>query len=67
MNRSEYGKAVCRRLVDMDKTKTWLMEEIRGRTGLYMDSSYLCKILNSGKGSQKVMDAIHDAIGVRPG
>lgn len=66
MNRSKYGKEVCKRLVDMDKQKVWLMEEIRKRTGLYMDSSYLNKILNSGKGSQKVLDAIHDTIGVRP-
>ena len=50
----------------MDKQKVWLMEEIRKRTGLYMDSSYLNKILNSGKGSQKILEAIHDAIGVRP-
>lgn len=66
MNRSSYGKEVCKRLVDMDKQKVWLMEEIRKRTGLYMDSSYLNKILNSGKGSQKILEAIHDAIGVRP-
>lgn len=66
MNRSSYGKEVCKRLVDMDKQKVWLMEEIRKRTGLYMDSSYLNKILNNGKGSQKILEAIHDAIGVRP-
>ena len=39
-----FGKDIKRRLVDLDRNQTWLMEEVRKRTGLYFDSSYLYKI-----------------------
>ena len=45
---SDFGKAVKIRLVEMEKTQEWLIEQVRERTGDYFDSGYLYRIL-SGK------------------
>ena len=45
---SEFGKAVKIRLVELDQTQGWLIEQVKERTGDYFDSSYLNRIL-SGK------------------
>ena len=42
---SDFGKAVKIRLVEMDKTQEWLIEQVKERTGVFFDSSYLHKIL----------------------
>lgn len=47
-NTSDFGKAVKIRLIEMEKTQDWLIEQVRERTGDYFDSSYLYRIL-SGK------------------
>lgn len=45
---SDFGKAVKIRLIELDKTHEWLIEQVKERTGDYFDSSYLHRIL-SGK------------------
>lgn len=47
-NTSDFGKAVKIRLIEMEQTQDWLIEQVRERTGDYFDSSYLYRIL-SGK------------------
>lgn len=42
---SDFGKAVKIRLIELDKTQEWLVEQVRERTGDYFDSSYLYRIL----------------------
>ena len=43
-----FGKQVRIRLIEMDKTQEWLIEQVKERTGDFFDSSYLHRIL-SGK------------------
>ena len=46
---SDFGKAVKIRLIEMDKTQAWLIEQVRERSGdTFFDSSWLHRIL-SGK------------------
>ena len=45
---SEFGKAVKIRLIELEKTHEWLIEQVKERTGDYFDSSFLHRIL-SGK------------------
>ena len=46
---SDFGKAVKKRLIDLDKTQSWLIEQVREKTGdMSFDSSWLHRIL-SGK------------------
>ncbi len=57
----EYGKKIKRALIDIGKNQKWLVAEVRDRTGLYFDHSYLSKIM-SGKyrnaGMVRAIDAI---------
>ena len=57
-----FGKEVRIRLITMDRTQSWLMDEIRERTGLYMDSSYLSKVLKGEKNPPKVINAIKEIL-----
>lgn len=42
---SDFGKAVKIRLIEMEKTQTWLVERVREETGAYFDDSWLNRIL----------------------
>jgi hypothetical protein len=44
----DFGKQVRIRLIELDKTQEWLIEQVKERTGDFFDSSYLHRIL-SGK------------------
>lgn len=48
MTPAEFRLAVKHRLVDLNKTQTWLCREYTRRTGKYCDASYL-KLLYDGK------------------
>lgn len=58
LSRTDFGKSVAKRLVDLNKTQKWLIDRIKEETGLFMDSSYLCKIMNGTNSSPKVIEAI---------
>lgn len=46
---SEFGKAVKIRLVELEKTQAWLIEQVKERTGdMSFDTSWMHRIL-SGK------------------
>lgn len=38
-----FGKEVKKKLVDIDHTQAWLIEQVRGRTGLYLDYSIMTR------------------------
>lgn len=42
---SEFGMAVKVRLIEMQKTQSWLIEQVKERTGDFFDSSYLHRLL----------------------
>lgn len=45
---TDFGKAVKIRLIELEQTQEWLIEQVKERTGGFFDSSYLHRIL-SGK------------------
>ncbi len=53
-----FGKAIKKRLVDIDRTQTWLIEQVRGVTGLYFDRSYMYKIQTGQLATPKIVQAI---------
>lgn len=55
---SQFGKQVKYRLIDLGKTQTWLQKLITEKTGLFMDSSYMYKILTGRSNAPKVVRAI---------
>ena len=42
---SDFGMAVKIRLMEMQKTQEWLVDQVCERTGDYFDSSYLHRLL----------------------
>lgn len=53
-----FGKSIKKKLVDLDRPQKWLIEQVRERTGLYFDDSYLHKIITGKLGSPKITQAI---------
>ena len=39
-----FGKKINHRLIALEQSKGWLIEEVKRHTGLYFDRSYLRKI-----------------------
>lgn len=55
---SDFGKEVKKRLIEIDKTQEWLIAEVRKDTGLFVDSSYLNRILTGRNNSPKIIASI---------
>lgn len=61
---TQFGKAIKHRLIDLEKPQTWLIEEVKKKTGLYFDSSYLYKIQTGQYNTPKVVTAICEVLGM---
>jgi len=59
-----FGKTVKKRLIDMDKTQGWLCEQVREKTGMYFDSSYLSRICAGKSNPPKMVTAIRDILSI---
>lgn len=55
---TEFGKLIKKRLIDLNKTQAWLIERLQEETNLYVDSSYLYKIMHGVNNSPKILAAI---------
>lgn len=53
-----FGIAAKKKLVEINKPQTWLLEEVRKETGQYIDSGYLGKIWTGERKPQKLIDSI---------
>lgn len=59
-----FGKTVKKRLIDMDKTQTWLCEQVREKTGMYFDDGYLSRICAGKAKATKMVNAISEILGI---
>ena len=57
-----FGKETVKRLIDIDRDQLWLIEEVRKKTGLYFDGSYLHKIRTGKLATPKVVAAIREIL-----
>ena len=67
MNLSKYtdfGLCVKTELLRQGKELKWLATEVSERTGLFVDGSYLYKILTGKRKAQKIVEAICDIVGI---
>jgi len=55
---TEFGKAVKKKLVDLDQTQRWLIDEVKSDTGLYFDSGYLHRILVGEEKTPSIITSI---------
>ena len=59
---TDYGKEVKMRLVKLDKSQTWLIEKIKEKTGMFVDSSVLNKVLTDRLNSKPIITAINEIL-----
>lgn len=59
-----FGKTVKKRLVDLDQTQKWLMQQITEKTGLYVDGRYLYKVLAGQRKAPKITAAIREILDI---
>lgn len=62
---TEYGKKIKKRLIDIDKNQTWLIEQVTEKTGLYMDNGYMQKILTGQRMPPKILEAIDEILDLK--
>ncbi|MBO5836264.1 MAG: XRE family transcriptional regulator [Oscillospiraceae bacterium] len=61
----DFRKTVKYRLIDLGKSQKWLEDQVREKTGLYVDSSYLGKIYSGERNAPKVRAAICEILNVK--
>jgi len=59
---TDFGKTVKKKLIDIEQNQNWLIEQVKERTGLYFDSSYLYKILSGQIATPKIVTAIREIL-----
>lgn len=57
-----FGREIKHRLIDLDKQQAWLIEQVKERTGLYFDNSYMNKILTGQLATPKITAAIREIL-----
>ncbi len=68
MNQSKFtdwGLQVKMELLRIGKEQKWLEEEVTKRTGLYLDSGYIYKILTGQRNAPKIVSAINDILSIK--
>lgn len=60
-----FGLCVKTELLRRGKTQTWLMQRIGEDTGLFVDDSYLYKILTGQRNAPKIVKAIKDILDIK--
>jgi len=61
---TEYGIKVNSELMRIGKTQAWLIEEVRAKTGRYVDCSNLNKIFIGSLNSKPIINAINQILGI---
>lgn len=61
---SDFGLCVKVKLLQKQKTQKWLSEEVTNKTGLYVDSGYMHKILTGKRNAPKIVDAICEILSI---
>lgn len=59
---TSFGLCVKIELIQRGKGQKWLEDEIRTRTGLYVDSGYLYKVLTGQRSAPKIVQAINEIL-----
>ena len=61
---SDFGLCIKTKLLQTNKTQKWLAEEVTNKTGLYVDSGYMYKILTGQRNAPKIVDAICEILNI---
>ena len=61
---SDFGLCVKTKLLQIGKNQKWLEEAVSKRTGLFVDSGYMYKILTGQRNAPKIVTAICDILDI---
>lgn len=61
---SDFGLCVKTKLLQLGKEQKWLEESVTKKTGLYVDSGYMHKILTGQRNAPKVVAAIREILDI---
>ena len=61
---TDYGKEVKKKLIELDKSQTWLIEQVKEKTGMFVDCSVLNKVLTDRLNSKPIKTAINEILGI---
>lgn len=64
---SDFGLCVKTELLRLGKEQKWLEEAVSEKTGLYVDSGYMYKILTGQRNAPKIVTAICELLDLREG
>ena len=64
---SDFGLCVKTELLRRGKSQTWLEETVTEKTGLYVDSGYMYKILTGKRNAPKIVAAIREILELKEG
>lgn len=62
---SDFGLCVKTELLRQGKEQKWLEEEISTKTGLFVDSGYMYKILTGQRNAPKIVSAICEILNIK--
>lgn len=61
---SDFGLCVKTELLRQGKEQRWLEEAVSEKTGLYVDSGYMYKILTGKRNAPKIVEAICEILSI---
>ena len=61
---TDFGLCVKTKLLQLGKEQKWLEESVTKKTGLYVDSGYMHKILTGQRNAPKVVAAIREILDI---
>lgn len=61
---SDFGLCVKTKLLQMGKSQNWLIDEVNKKTGLFVDSGYMYKILTGKRKAPKIVKAIKEILNI---
>ena len=64
-NFSDLGLCVKTKLLQMGKSQKWLEEVVSEKTGLYVDSGYMYKILTGQRKAPKIVAVICEILNIK--
>lgn len=64
---SDFGLCVKTKLLRLGKEQKWLEEAVSEKTGLYVDSGYMYKILTGQRSAPKIVTAICELLDIQEG
>lgn len=61
---SDFGLCVKMKLLQIGREQKWLEEAVSEKTGLYVDSGYMYKILTGQRNAPKIVEAIKEILSI---